>query len=507
VEVDGAGARLDRKARQLLAVLGLEAPAAVDVDVLAELLWDDPPPAATKAIQAHVSRLRRALGDAADLERAGHGYALRASDEHLDVHAVASLRGRARALPPDDAAPLLADARALWRGAPELPDTVAAGGLVARWQEERRRLADEHLAAQVDGSDPAAALAELHRATADEPHDQRAWELLVVALHRSGDVAGALRAYQAARAALADVGLEPGPALRRAEAEALASEPEQPDRPPVRYARTSDGAVAYVVAGDGDDVLVVLHAGLLSIDGIASLPSLAEATARLAGARRLVCLDRRGIGLSDPAPGAVAPLDAWVEDVVAVLDAEGVAGAAILASSDTAMVALAAAATHPERVRRLVLVHGYPRYTRAADYPYGVDPDTAAAATDDVLALDERPARFDPVAHLAPSVARDPGFRRWWDAVGRRAASPATAAVLHRAVHETDVRPLLGDVVAPTLLLHRRSCASCDVGHARFLAAHLRQATLTMLDGADELWFTGDTGSVLAEVERWLGEP
>jgi hypothetical protein len=63
---------------------------------------------------------------------------------------------------------------------------------------------------------------------------------------------------------------------------------------------------------------------------------------------------------------------------------------------------------------------------------------------------------------------------------------------------------VLADVAALTLLLHRRSCASDDLGHLRFLAAHLRSARVISLPGADELWFVGDLGELLDAIGRFV---
>jgi DNA-binding SARP family transcriptional activator len=116
---DGRLAPLAPKARHLLAVLALHAPRAVPVDELESLLWDEPPPAASKSVQAHVSRLRAALGSAATIELTGVGYVLRAEPGTIDVDRVAAHRAAARAWMtegrPDEAAAASAAARALWR--------------------------------------------------------------------------------------------------------------------------------------------------------------------------------------------------------------------------------------------------------------------------------------------------------------------------------------------------------------------------------------------------------
>src|SRR5918911_198977 len=52
------------KPRAILTMLGLHGGSVVSADTLVELLWsDDPPRTAAKALQTHISALRRALGD------------------------------------------------------------------------------------------------------------------------------------------------------------------------------------------------------------------------------------------------------------------------------------------------------------------------------------------------------------------------------------------------------------------------------------------------------------
>src|SRR5262245_17739492 len=52
------------KPRAILTMLGLHSGSVVSADTLVELLWgEDPPRTAAKALQTHVSSLRRTLGD------------------------------------------------------------------------------------------------------------------------------------------------------------------------------------------------------------------------------------------------------------------------------------------------------------------------------------------------------------------------------------------------------------------------------------------------------------
>ena len=105
----------------------------------------------------------------------------------------------------------------------------------------------------------------------------------------------------------------------------------------------------------------------------------------------------------------------------------------------------------------------------------------------------------DVLGWIAPSVAGDARFRRWWDAVGRRGASPGGAGLVHAAMLAGDVRGVLDRVVAPTLLISCTGCASYDPGHGRYLAERLPRARLVEYPDPNGPWFLGDVGRVLAE--------
>jgi pimeloyl-ACP methyl ester carboxylesterase len=166
-------------------------------------------------------------------------------------------------------------------------------------------------------------------------------------------------------------------------------------------------------------------------------------------------------------------------------------------------VALEFAARYPDRVRSLVLIHCYATYLRSADYPYGFDLDTTDGLIRDAVSPPSPDQRLDTVLHAAPSAAADDEFRRWWNRVGQRAASPQTAATIRTIATRTDLRHRLPSVSAPSLVLHRRSCLNLDSGHARYLAEHLPEARLVTPGGTDSLWFT-DSSEVLDEAIAFL---
>jgi DNA-binding SARP family transcriptional activator len=224
---DAAGARTvpAPKQRILLAALLIRAGQPVTAERLAEIVWDGRPPrSAPTTLRNYVMRLRQALGEAGErIETREGGYLLRAAPAEVDLHRFAELRDRglaalqADAVP--DAAALLRDALALWRG-PALADVPSD----ALHREEAERLAEVRLdalelrmAAELRLGRHTAALAELRELTAAHPERERFWAQLMTALELDGRPWEALAVYQRVRALLAEeLGVEPGPELKEA---------------------------------------------------------------------------------------------------------------------------------------------------------------------------------------------------------------------------------------------------------------------------------------------------
>lgn len=281
-------------------------------------------------------------------------------------------------------------------------------------------------------------------------------------------------------------------------------------QPRVDYVRSHGAHIAYRVFGDGAvNLLWYPGAPLLPMESVDEEPALTRFRDRLASFCRIIQFDPCGIGLSDPWPAGTAPtLEQWVDDALAVLDAVGCGQVAVIAPRDATLEAVMLAATHPERVARLVVVNGFARFRRDADYPVGI-PDRLV---DRYLETGLEPppadagsaAGIDILSIVGPSVAADAAFRSWWDRAGRHGASPATARATLSVLYQADVRPLLPLVQAPTLVLHRRDAQNFRVGHGRYLAEHVPHATYVELPGNDCLYWVGDTDSMLDEIEEFL---
>src|SRR5262245_65688633 len=104
--------------------------------------------------------------------------------------------------------------------------------------------------------------------------------------------------------------------------------------PETRYARSGNLHIAYQVAGDGPVDLVFVHGWISHIEHLWEEPSLARFLSSLASFSRLILLDKRGTGLSDPVLLDKLPmLEESMEEMRAVMDAVGSERAALLATA------------------------------------------------------------------------------------------------------------------------------------------------------------------------------
>ena len=220
---------LGPKLRALLALLLLHANEVVSSDRLIDELWSDEPESAAAALQASVSRLRKALGEGGSkLATVGPGYVLRLEPEELDLRLFERLIEDARSAEPAAAAESLGEALALWRG-PALADFTYdsfAQTTIARLEELRLLAVERRIEADLELGRQADIVPELEALVADHPLREGFRGQLMLALYRSGRQAEALEAFQSARRALVDgLGIDPNPMLQELEKAILRQDP------------------------------------------------------------------------------------------------------------------------------------------------------------------------------------------------------------------------------------------------------------------------------------------
>jgi pimeloyl-ACP methyl ester carboxylesterase/DNA-binding CsgD family transcriptional regulator len=229
-------------------------------------------------------------------------------------------------------------------------------------------------------------------------------------------------------------------------------------------------------------------------------PRLARFLGRLASFARLIVFDKRGTGMSDPVPGPPS-MDERMDDIGAVMDAVGSDRAAIFGTSEGGTLSLLFGAAHPDRARALVLYGSWARRLAGPDYPFG---STAAELEAVIDGMERAWATGAWWNGGRSSEYDDDRHRAWWARYLRMAASPAMAESVLRMNMALDIRDVLPRIELPTLVLHRSGDPWIDVGHSRYLAAHLPAATYVELPGADHRPWLGDVDAIADEIEVFL---
>jgi pimeloyl-ACP methyl ester carboxylesterase/DNA-binding winged helix-turn-helix (wHTH) protein len=266
--------------------------------------------------------------------------------------------------------------------------------------------------------------------------------------------------------------------------------------PRTRYA-TSDGlSIAYQVFGDGP-ALVFIAGFTTNVELMWEHSGVAETLRRLGRFARVVVFDKRGTGLSDRLAADAAPtLEQRADDLRVVMDATGVDSATVLGSSEGGALAMVFAATHPERVERLVLHNTW------------VTGDIAERFEDVFERAQEHWGKGVVYRTVAPAIASTPTGRDFLARYERGSATPRTARRFLELIGEIDVAPVLPTISVPTLVMYVRDDTVVPFRQGEQLAEGIPDARLTVLPGSDHYLLSGDTTPIIEAVEEFmLGVP
>lgn len=267
------------------------------------------------------------------------------------------------------------------------------------------------------------------------------------------------------------------------------------------YAKSGDVHIAYQVVGDGPIDVVVVAGWLTHVEWLWEEPSFVRFVDQLLPWARVVLFDKRGTGLSDRVSNDELPtLDERMDDFSAVLDAVGSTSCVLLAIHEATPLACLFAATHPDRLRALVIVGGHARGSWADDYPWA---PTAQQHARLMEAIETRWGQGIGVANFAPSFAGDARFKNRMARYEQLSASPGAAKTLATMFADTDVRPVVPSIRVPTLVLHRTGDRMMQIGGGRWIAEHLPGAVFVELPG-DDHWVGVDPSQIISEVARFV---
>jgi pimeloyl-ACP methyl ester carboxylesterase/DNA-binding CsgD family transcriptional regulator len=266
----------------------------------------------------------------------------------------------------------------------------------------------------------------------------------------------------------------------------------------VGWADLPDGtSVAYATVGAGP-LLLFVGGWLSHLELSWDLPAERAFLETLANGRTLVRYDRSGCGLSDRPNEVGWSLDFEEVTIHAVMSAVGGTKFDLIGSSLGVPIAIDWAARHPETINRLVLYGGWAQGHQVSapevrDHVVGLIRSAWGLGSDVLTEM------------FAPEASAE--TRAALSNYQRQSSSAETAAELLLACYEIDVFDRLGNVNAPTLLLHRRYDRAAPLEQSKLIASHIEGARLVELPGRSHLPYVGDIDALVSEIRRFLELP
>lgn len=268
--------------------------------------------------------------------------------------------------------------------------------------------------------------------------------------------------------------------------EISSSNPRLPRPQQIHFTNSFDGVrIAYVVTGSGPPLVkAATYMGHMNFDW--ESPVWGHWLGELIRERTLVRYDERGTGMSERNVNDFS-FDAWVRDLEAVADAVDLDRFALFAMSHSGAVAVAYAATHPERVSHLILHGAYARGGLIRDL-------TTSQREEEKLLMNlmrvgwgqENPAFRQVFAmQLFPEATTEE--LRALEEQMRLSTSPKNAVRLETEMHRIDVRKIAAKVKCPTLVFHSRQDAAVPFEEGVLLASLIPNSQFVPLESKNHL--------------------
>jgi class 3 adenylate cyclase len=266
----------------------------------------------------------------------------------------------------------------------------------------------------------------------------------------------------------------------------------------IEHARTSDGVIiAHASFGNGVPLVKIPPALPWSnVEQEWQIPEWRHYYEHLAETFRVIRYDNRGAGLSSRDVERI-DLQTHIQDLEAVVNKLGLERFVLSGLYFNSVIAVAYAAKHPERVAALILwipvlhpeestrpLAEQEALDRLMDIDYGIFTETLAHT---IFGWDEGEAAHRMAQYMQSSMSAEV-FKTCW-----------------KHENDFDVRPLLGDIAAPALVVHRRDYLGTNLEVSRRVVAAMPNARLAILPGSSLSPYMGDVGAAVALFNEFVG--
>jgi pimeloyl-ACP methyl ester carboxylesterase len=276
----------------------------------------------------------------------------------------------------------------------------------------------------------------------------------------------------------------------------------------IRFCSTSDGVnIAYASAGSGPPLVKAAN-WMNHLEHDWKSPVWRHLMSEFSRDQHLLRYDERGTGLSDRDVGEFS-LDAFVDDLTAVVDSAGLEQFPLLAISQGGPVAIAFAAKYPERVSHLVILGSFAAGWKRVDLSEG---DLAKRKAEATLIREGWHSKNPAIRQMWTTASIPDGnteAAESFNELQRISVSPESAARIFETIGEMDVTPLLPEIKAPVLVLHSRGDSVVPFEEGRKLASLIPGAKFVPLESRNHLLLSQEPAwpRFVSEVRSFLGRP
>jgi pimeloyl-ACP methyl ester carboxylesterase/DNA-binding CsgD family transcriptional regulator len=254
----------------------------------------------------------------------------------------------------------------------------------------------------------------------------------------------------------------------------------------VRYTNAPDGTrLAWAEAGEGP-VLVKAANWLTHLEYEWESPVWKHWMQFFSAHFRFVRYDERGCGMSDW-KGDALTVAQWTDDLETVIEAADPPWPiTLLGISQGASACIQYAVRHPDRVGHLILYGGYARGVIRRGDPVAARMYQAIGELARIAwGSDNATFRQNFTSRFLPGAT--PEQVQWFNDLCLKTTTGEIAATLLEARGAIDVTSLLGEVQAPTLVLHGRGDQICPIAEGRLLASRIAGAEFVELDSPNHV--------------------
>ena len=279
----------------------------------------------------------------------------------------------------------------------------------------------------------------------------------------------------------------------------------RPETDSIRFCTSRDGTrIAYAVSGKGYPVIRL--GGLfthLEFDRESSIwgPWLLA----LSKGRMLIRYDARGSGLSD-CEGVGFSFERYIEDVEAIVAANGLRRFALFGIGGPAALAVAYAARHPDHVSHLVLHAAFTRGRIArASTAEQLEEIEATLKLISLGLSDDDPSRRQMMTSQFLPDGTTEQLREFGELL-RVSSAPRNTAEFLRAWYMVDIRSLLPKVRCPAIVMHPRAGFRVPLEEGRMVAQLIPDGRLVPLKTRNTYLPENDPAwpHVISEIDEFL---